>query len=275
MENRIGGAYLIYNGVIVTDEFGFRPPDWCSVFQAKTHSIGLALDKLIEMNVKRKNIAIVCNDENVLHSMNNFYNDQPRSVQIREAIQLLYDSDNRIELCYLEAQYREDDRLFSQADRLAREASELEEITVELEMTLRKAKKLIKDELFACWQSELPGLVSSWTANFVLVEGLSQLVDFYTAQFITAHGSFGEYRERFKLSLYHGCVCCGSEEDNPEHVLFVCEYYDRQRRALLHSNGIRRREDLVKLKPNNPTAIKDFKQFCKFVVQHRQKIPDE
>ena len=108
-----------------------------------------------------------------------------------------------------------------------------------------------------------------------MVDELAGLIDFYTSQFITAHGSFGDYKESFKLSLNRGCPACGSEIDNPENVLFSCQYYNDQRKKLLHAHKIARREDLVKLMPNHPEAIRDFKRFCKFAIHHKPKIPDE
>ena len=108
-----------------------------------------------------------------------------------------------------------------------------------------------------------------------MVDELAGLIDFYTSQFITAHGSFGDYKESFKLSLNRGCPACGSEIDNPENVLFSCQYYNDQRKKLLHAHKIARREDLVKLMPNHPEAIRDFKRFCKFAIHHKPKIPDD
>ena len=101
------------------------------------------------------------------------------------------------------------------------------------------------------------------------------MVDFYTSQFITAHGCLGEYKAKFKLSPNSNCIACGSEIDNTKHVLFDCEYYREQRIELLHSNGISACQDLVKLKPSNPNAIMQFKKFCKFVVLQRQQTPDD
>ena len=64
-ENRVGGCYLICT-TRITEEQDFRLPDWCSVFQAKTYSINLELNRLIEKEVQSKAIVVLCNDKNVL-----------------------------------------------------------------------------------------------------------------------------------------------------------------------------------------------------------------
>ena len=274
-ENRVGGSYLICTTRTTnTEEQDFRLPYWCSVFQAKVHAINLALDKLIEREVRDEAILIICNDKNVLLSINNSHNDLPESVRVRNSIHRLYELKNEIKVCYFEAGHQEDP-LFRATDRLAKEGSCLGQITFELEMRLGKAKRMIRDELFNCWRSELPALVSKWSANFAGVEGLTHVVDFYTSQFITAHGCFGEYKSKFKLSSDPNCIACGSQTDNPKHVLFDCEFYREQRTELLHSNGISAPKDLIKLRPCNPNAIKQFRQFCKFVVLHRQRTPSD
>ena len=66
------------------------------------------------------------------------------------------------------------------SDQLAKEGVRLEEITSEMEMRLSKAKKLIR-------AVRLLALRVAKTSQR-LVEGLAEVIDFYTSQFITAHG---------------------------------------------------------------------------------------
>ena len=150
-ENRVGGSYLICTTRTTdTEEQDFRLPDWCSVFQAKVYSINLALGRLAERKIRDEAIVILCNDKNVLLSINNSHNDLLESVQVRNLIHQLYELKNDIKVCYLQTEHQQEDPLLRAADRLAKEGSCLEQITFELGIRLRKAKRMIRDELFDC-----------------------------------------------------------------------------------------------------------------------------
>ena len=119
----------------------------------------MPLDRLIEKEVQSEAIVVLCNNKNVLLSINNSNNDLPESVRMRNSIHRPYELSNEIKVCYLEVEHQQEDPLFRAADRLAKEGSCLEQIAFELEMGLRREKRMIRDELFDCWRSELPAQV--------------------------------------------------------------------------------------------------------------------
>ena len=52
----------------------------------------------------------------------------------------------------------------------------------------------------------------------------------WSAQFITGHGSFQSFRNRFGIN--DSDLCTWGEPDSPEHVLKHCTKYDEIRKAL-------------------------------------------
>lgn len=117
-------------------------------------------------------------------------------------------------------------------------------------------------------------MVSDWSKNFCSIKNIHQLVDFYTTQFISAHGYFNEYRFRFGLSNDRYCPNClitdQLHDDTPEHLIFHCVAHDKIRRELIESNGIYSKQDLIKL--NNREAAIDFKNFCELVLKQRSQF---
>ncbi len=56
--------------------------------------------------------------------------------------------------------------------------------------------------------------------------------NFFTTQFITGHGKFNTYLQRFKQRNDNKCPCDNFPEQTPEHILFHCEIYEQQRHNL-------------------------------------------
>lgn len=83
----VGGAYLIkYKYDQNEIESIFRLPDFCSVFQSEIYSIYLALEKLIEDKIKKSWLIIICDNQGALLSLNNYFNQQPIALKIRNSI---------------------------------------------------------------------------------------------------------------------------------------------------------------------------------------------
>ena len=164
-------------------------------------------------------------------------------MKIRSQIDKLKENNCEVALCAIKSHCGIE--LNERADLLAKEATTFEEIDYVLDMPLKTAKNSIKNDLFNSWRTELVDLVSLWSSNFSKIKNLPDIVNFYTSQFITAHGNFKEYKYIFKLDENPNCVVC-DKIDNPEHVLFECKEIIQERQVYLHANEVRKKEDLIR-----------------------------
>lgn len=73
-------------------------------------------------------------------------------------------------------------------------------------------------------------------------------VDYYLTQFLTGHGCFRDYQERFKIDNCAVCPNCAPTLEDVEHVFFYCPRFQQQR--LMLENDIR--EDIT---PDNIITI--------------------
>jgi ribonuclease HI len=261
----IGGAYLIKN-IDSCNEYKFRLPNYSSVFEAEIYSIYLALFKLDEIKVEECSIIIVFDNFGVIQAINNYFNQQIIQLNVRKMIYLLCNELNRnsIKFCYIKSHSGVE--LNDSVDLLAKEAMIIrnEEI-IKINMNFKRAKGIIKNDLYQCWLGEAKSLVSEWSSNFVEIMNLVEINDFYTSQFILAHGCFNSYKFRFRIGNTDSPNCYfGDRIDDPKHVLFHCIEFSYLRTTYLHKNNICNIKDLIKF--NDVKIVSDFKKFCKLAI---------
>ncbi len=56
--------------------------------------------------------------------------------------------------------------------------------------------------------------------------------NYYLTQFLTVHGNFGEYLERFKVREEGTCYCCKEENDTPDNTFLKCRNFEEIRKYL-------------------------------------------
>ena len=88
------------------------------------------------------------------------------------------------------------------------------------------------------WNSEyLASNKGYWTKRFLptitfRTKLLHFKTDFLVTQFLTGHGHFKDYLNKFYISSC-GLCDCGQDRENPEHLLFFCSRLNSQRDILV------------------------------------------
>ena len=262
-EQGVGCAYIIKSSDSLEHK-SFRLPDYCSPHQAEIHAVHLALQQIRDSQTAGRSVLLVTDAMKTIRCLNNPYKQATIEIQIRSLIDQLKQNNITVDFCWVAAHRDQVVELNAAADRLAWEATELEEISPEmrqLKMPFNLAKEITRRDLHDSWRSYLPELVSKWSGHFSSVPKLDQIANFHTSQFISGHGMFNEYRHRFKLAEDPSCPECGAEIESPEHILFQCSAYDQLRQTHLHPNKIATKDDLPKLKTRK--AASAFAEFCK------------
>lgn len=94
------------------------------------------------------------------------------------------------------------------------------------------------------WQAEWDQcrMVAQWTKRLIpdirpWVTCQHRTTDYFMTQVLTGHGSFGTYTKRIGKTEHHRCRYC-DDEDTPEHTLFQCGRWERDRREAGTSLGV-------------------------------------
>ena len=84
-------------------------------------------------------------------------------------------------------------------------------------------------------------------------------------QFVTVHGVFSPWFARTVPGFPVRCKDCGSDQDDPMHVLFDCPVWNTLRRQLLPEACRERPNDLLL-----PHSLPAFNAFCGAVLEVRR-----
>ncbi|KAJ8978657.1 hypothetical protein NQ317_019093 [Molorchus minor] len=116
----------------------------------------------------------------------------------------------------------------------------------------RLAKKEEREETIRKWQSRWDeGTKGRWT-KFLIPDVQEWLdcghrrVEYYLTQFLTGHGSFGEYLRRIKKTEEERCRYCGAEQDSPNHTIMDCPRFSTLREGVWEELGIENGRDLIR-----------------------------
>ncbi|KAF7490419.1 Putative protein in type-1 R1DM retrotransposable element [Sarcoptes scabiei] len=91
--------------------------------------------------------------------------------------------------------------------------------------------------------------------------------NFYTTQFLTGHGPFGEYFHKLRIIDNPSCTCDNSSMQNPSHLLLNCPHYSSIKREL----NLHHIMDLPSFIVNKEN-FKRFKKLCKYIHDHLRSI---
>lgn len=159
-----------------------------------------------------------------------------------------------------------------EADRLAKEATELEDPTVDVPLSranfTRDRNTAVINDWQRLWDNRTDGRSTYDVIEHVDFEGFN--LSSKAVQALTGHGSFNSYFNRFRLRETDGLCICGSEQDTPRHVLWQCEYPRRlAARAHFEMFMIRKGKDPHTLSLTNkspPDVIDRLNKMCKDLV---------
>lgn len=102
-------------------------------------------------------------------------------------------------------------------------------------------------------------------------------VNYYLAQMLTGHGSFGHFLCRIDKRETAACFHCSSEDDTLEHTVAQCPAWNGQRLELIHKLGIAGTDRLtlsliVRKKLEKKEFWQHFSRFAVSVVKMKEEV---
>ncbi|KAJ8964365.1 hypothetical protein NQ317_003009 [Molorchus minor] len=101
---------------------------------------------------------------------------------------------------------------------------------VERKKTMRKWQQRWDTADCGEWTRSLIGDIETWTGR--KFGG----INYFVTQFLSGHGSFGNFLERIKKRDNNKCIYC-DEIDSPQHMLRECQRWAEQRRTMEEEIG--------------------------------------
>lgn len=142
---------------------------------------------------------------------------------------------------------------------------------------LREAKIRARESTMEIWQEEWNHTnKGGWTRGLIpLIEPWFRrkhgTLDFYLSQAMTGHGCFNVYRHKIGKSEDSECWYCGSE-DTPEHTLFVCVRWERERASLgMAIEEVMTSENMVEQMFKSKTKWYRITQFIKDIMKTKEQ----
>lgn len=94
---------------------------------------------------------------------------------------------------------------------------------------------------------------------------------YFFTQFLTGHGSFGTYTKRIKKTRDDLCYKCGVK-DSPEHVLYYCKRWERERRELKEELGdIPKVDEVMKKMTQNRDCLEMLYKYITEIMRRKEK----
>ncbi|XP_067145315.1 uncharacterized protein [Centruroides vittatus] len=231
IDNSTGCAFVAYaNNVEIYSQKGKLDKN-CTVFQAELLAIYMAIH-WIEQSYSYINVHIISDSFSAIQLL---YNKQlhPIATTIRNVI---YTSCNAFTITWTRGHQGTTGN--ERADQLAKEAAmdETSEIVYN-KISRRGIKKLLYRDLLHRWQQDWEHKHNATTFNFI-----PNIKDYHDkfkwvipnsslTQFLTGHGKFSAYLQRFTNKANTLCAIC-NQPDDVDHYLFNCISLEADRLAL-------------------------------------------
>ncbi|GFX98807.1 uncharacterized protein TNCV_1503831 [Trichonephila clavipes] len=268
IDGRVGFVFVVFRSGVESENFQFRIRDECTVFVAELLCLNFAIKWISEQNSVISEYLICTDSLSSLDSLKCISSSNNIIIEIQKQLKSLRDKNISIDFAFV----RGHTGVFGneRADWLAKAATK-RKIDIDVNIPKLFYKKITNERMMKCWNQEyLISNKGSITKKFFpTINKRLSCHHFYTnyklTQFLTGHGNFKSYLNKFNLAPSSFCDCNIGGEENVEHVILLCSKYVRERKII--------RLAFKRLNINWPPNFHQFlstrsafKNFCTFVV---------
>ncbi|GFX13750.1 uncharacterized protein TNCV_599591 [Trichonephila clavipes] len=268
IDGRVGFAFVVFRSGVESENFRFRIRDECTVFVAELLCLNFAVKWITEQNSVISEYLICTDSLSSLDSLKCISSSNNIIVEIQKQLKSLRDKNISIDFAFVRGHTGVLGN--ERADWLAKAATK-RKIDIDVNIPKSFYKKITNERMMKSWNHEyLISNKGSITKKFFpTINKRLSCHHFYTnyklTQFLTGHGNFKSYLNKFNLAPSSFCDCNIGGEENVEHVILLCSKYVRERKII--------RLAFKRLNINWPPNFHQFlstrsafNNFCKFVV---------
>jgi ribonuclease HI len=231
----VGSSFCVFTSGVLIKKSKFKLYSHCSVFQAELYAIYQSLKYIKSLDIT--NATIYTDSQTSIKAVKNSSSTSRLVNHIHEELAQINDIDIQIKFVWISSHSGNTGNEL--ADNLAKSAATSHQSYSYDLISASFAKSKIMEYNIIQWnQRWSTSQNGSHTKKFFPTimdrQKCTQYFtsNFYTTQFITGHGKFNTYLQRFKLRNDNKCPCDDFSEQNPEHIIFHCQIYEQQRQNL-------------------------------------------
>lgn len=234
INDSVGGAFVWYRDKQEINQFRFRLPAHCSVFQAEMMAIDCALQQLEIVYQTETDIIIWSDSLSSLQAIRDCRNCNTLVQSVQQRLINLKNKNVRVRLSWIRGHNGNIGN--ERADQLAKDNSD-GATTISLGAPLSMAKRHLRQLKLERWQAWWVGstkalLTREWIPSIEARLKIGHIQhDFYVTQLLTGHGGFGDFLFRIGARLSSECQC-GDDRQTVKHLLFCCPLTRPLRTAL-------------------------------------------
>jgi ribonuclease HI len=248
----------------------FKLASYCSVFQAELFAILQALKHIKGNHNKTIQICICTDSLTVIKALQQTRSTNQLIQKIMKEVARVYGQGIQLSFCWIQAHNGNVGN--ETADSLAK-AGAISHRSIDYDIIpMNFIKKAIYQKNLEIWNERYTNTQTGETTKRYFATVFDRLkikkvfyTNFYFTQFLTNHGNFSSYLNRFRLKIDPYCAHCTGVIGNAEHIIYDCPMYCEQRQLLIEvseRNGIH-----WPCTQSELTNIKLFKQFNNFCNQ--------
>ncbi|GFW99048.1 uncharacterized protein TNCV_1782671 [Trichonephila clavipes] len=221
IDGRVGFAFVVFRSGVESENFQFRIRDECTVFVTELLCLNFAVKWITEQNSVISECLICTDCLSSLDSLKCISSFNNIIVEIQKQLKSLQDKNISIDLAFVRGHTGVLGN--ERADWLAKAATK-RKIDIDVNIPKSFYKKMMKERMVKSWNQEyLISNKGSITKKFFpTINKRLSCHHFYTnyklTQFLTGHGNFKSYLNKFNLVPSSFCDCNIGGEENVEHV---------------------------------------------------------
>ncbi|GFT96440.1 uncharacterized protein TNCV_5021661 [Trichonephila clavipes] len=234
IDGRVGFAFVVFRSGVESENFQFRIRDECTVFVAELLCLNFAVKWITEQNSVISEYLICTDSLSSLDSLKCISSSNNIIVEIQKQLKSLRDKNISIDFAFVRGHTGVLGN--ERADWLAKAATK-RKIDIDVNIPKSFYKKIMNERMMKSWNQEyLISNKGSITKKFFpTINKRLSCHHFYTnyklTQFLTGHGNFKSYLNKFNLAPSSFCDCNIGGEENVEHVILLCSKANARRKA--------------------------------------------
>lgn len=245
IDDKVGFAYVIFENGVETEYHQFRIRNECTVFLSELLCINFTVKWIISQDRQISKYLICTDSLSSLYSLKNTSSSNDIIVNTQQSLKVLLEKGISVYFTFVRGHVGIHGN--ERADWLAKNATR-NDINVDVNIPKSYFKKMFKSKIIELWNHEYLTTDKGYiTKKFFpnitnRIKNKHIFLNFNTTQFLSGHGNFNTYLERFKLTPSNLCSCDLGVQQSVFHLLFDCPMLNCARKLLkyrLESIGIK------------------------------------
>ncbi len=269
-EDKVGSGFCVYRENSVNKKSKYKLSYQCTLFQSQLFAIHKALEYLKDSKFRNELFNIYCNCT-AIQAIENCHSVNQLIQSINSNIRIIINTGNSV--LFSENSHSSNPDCVREAQELANYGSLSHQSMAYDLVRSSYVKKIIRNRNIQIWNERwLNSSTGSQNRQFIpSVEYRLKIynhfkTDYVLTQFLSGHGKFNTYLNRFPIKSNSICDKCGANEQNVLHIIFDCSQVQQNREELKKVCEQNFQWPIEPYMLLNEKIFENFKKFCNSII---------